>query len=40
MKGQRLLEEQIIAILNEAERTGNIREACKHNDISDTTFYR
>jgi putative transposase len=26
--------------LNEAEQTGNIREACKRNNITETTFYR
>jgi len=40
MKGKRFTEEQIIGILNEAEQTGNIREACKRNNITETTFYR
>jgi putative transposase len=40
MKGQRFSEEQIIGILNEAEQTGNIREVCKRNNITETTFYR
>ncbi|MBY0400388.1 transposase [Myxococcota bacterium] len=40
MKGQRFSEEQIIGILNEAEQTGSIREVCKRNNITETTFYR
>ena len=40
MKGKRFTEEQIIGILNEAEQTGNIREACKRNNITETTFCR
>ena len=40
MKGKRFTEEQIIGILNEAEQTGSIREVCKRNNITETTFYR
>ena len=40
MKRKRLTEEQIIGILNEAEQTGNIREVCRLNNISEQTFYR
>jgi transposase-like protein len=40
MKAKRFTEEQIIGILNEAEQTGNIREVCKRNNITETTFYR
>ena len=40
MKRKRFTEEQIIGILNEAEQTGNIREVCRLNNISEQTFYR
>jgi len=40
MKRKRFTEEQIIGILNEAEQTGNIREICRLNNISEQTFYR
>lgn len=40
MKAKRFTEEQIIGILNEAEQAGNIREACKRHNITETTFYR
>ena len=40
MKRKRFTEEQIIGILNEAEQTGNIREVCRRNNISEQTFYR
>ena len=40
MKGKRFAEKQIIGILNEAGQTGNIRETCKRNNVTETTFYR
>ena len=40
MRKSRFGDEQIIGILKEAEQTGNIREACKRNNITETTFYR
>ena len=40
MKRKRFTEEQIIGILNEAERAGNIREVCRLNNITEQTFYR
>ena len=40
MKRKRFTEEQIIGVLNEAEQTGNIREVCRLNNISEQTFYR
>ncbi|MBW2397626.1 MAG: transposase [Deltaproteobacteria bacterium] len=40
MKRKRFTEEQIIGVLNEAEQTGNIREICRLNNISEQTFYR
>ncbi len=40
MKRKRFTEEQIIGILNEAEQTGNTREICRVNNISEQTFYR
>ena len=40
MKRARFSEEQIIGILKAAEAVGNIREACRENNISAQTFYR
>jgi len=40
MKRKRFSEEQIIGFLKEAERTGNIREVCRLNNVTETTFYR
>jgi hypothetical protein len=40
MKRARFSEEQIIRILKAAEAVGNIREACRENNISEQTFYR
>jgi len=40
MKRARFSEEQIIGILKAAEAVGNIREACRENNISEQTFYR
>ncbi len=40
MKRARFSEEQIIGILKDAEAAGNIREACRENNISEQTFYR
>ncbi len=40
MKRARFSEEQIIGILRSAEVVGNIREACRENNISEQTFYR
>ncbi len=40
MKRKRFTGEQIIGILNEAEKAGNIREICRLNNISEPTFYR
>ncbi len=40
MKRKRFTEEQIIRVLNEVEQTGNIREACGLNNISEQTFNR
>jgi putative transposase len=40
MKRARFSEEQIIGILKAAEAAGNIREACRENNISEQTFYR
>ncbi len=40
MKRKRFTEEQIIGVLNETEQTGNIREICHLNNISEQTFYR
>ncbi len=39
MKRARFSEEQIIGILKAAEAAGNIREACRENNISEQTFY-
>lgn len=38
MNAKRFSGEQIIGILNEAVQTGNIREVCRRNDITETTF--
>ena len=40
MKGKRFTEEQVIGIPNGAEQSRNIREACRRNNITETTFYR
>ena len=40
MKRARFSEEQIIGILKAAEAVGNIREACRENNVSEQTFYR
>lgn len=39
MKRKRFTEEQIIAILKEAENGLPIKEVCRNNGISDPTFY-
>jgi putative transposase len=39
MKGARFSEEQIIAILKEAEGGGKVTEICRRHGISDATFY-
>ncbi len=40
MKRKRFSEEQIIKILKEAEAIGNVREACRQNNVTEQTFYR
>lgn len=40
MKAKRFTDEQIIRSLNESEQTGNLREVCKRNNVTETTFYR
>ncbi len=40
MKRKRFSEEQIIRILKEAEAIGNVREACRQNNVTEQTFYR
>ena len=37
---KRFTEEQIVAILQEAERAGTDQEVIRKHNISDTTFYR
>ena len=37
---KRFTEEQIIRILQEAERLSNAREVCRQHNISEQTFYR
>jgi putative transposase len=37
---KRFSEEQIVAILKEAERSGTDQEVIRKHNISDTTFYR
>lgn len=37
---KRFTEEQIVAILKEAERSGTDQEVIRKHNISDTTFYR
>ena len=39
MKRARFSEEQIIAILREAEAGGKVTELCRRHGISDATFY-
>ncbi len=40
MKGKRFSEEQIIAILKEAEAGGATKELCRRHGISEQSFYR
>ena len=40
MKRKRFSEEQIICIFKEGESFGNVREACRQNNITEQTFYR
>ena len=40
MARKRFKEEQIVAILREAERVGNIDEVCRNHGISPQTLYR
>lgn len=39
-EGQRFPDKQIIGVLDEAEQAGNIRDVCKRNDTTETTFWR
>jgi putative transposase len=39
MKAKRFTEEQIIAVLKEAEAGAKTRELCRRHGISDATFY-
>jgi putative transposase len=39
MKRARFSEEQIIAVLKEAEAGGKVTELCRRHGISDATFY-
>ena len=39
MKKKRFSEEQIIAVLKEAEAGAKVAELCRKHGISDTTFY-
>ena len=40
MKRKRFSEEQIIRILKEGEAADNIREVCRHHNVTEQTFYR
>jgi putative transposase len=40
MRGRRLSEEQIIAVLNEAEAGAKTPELCRRHGVSEQTFYR
>jgi putative transposase len=39
MKGKRFSEEQIIAVLKEAEAGAKTKDLCRRHGISDATFY-
>jgi len=40
MARKRFAPEQIVAILREADTSGNIPEVCRKHGITDTTYYR
>ena len=40
MKRKRFTEEQIIAVLRDAEQTGNARATCQKHNVTEQTFYR
>ena len=40
MKRKHFSEEQMIRILKEGEALGNVREACRQNNVTEQTFYR
>jgi putative transposase len=40
MKRKRFSEEQIIRILHEAETLDNVREVCRHHNVTEQTVYR
>ena len=40
MKRKRFSEEQIIRTLKEGDAIGNVREVCRHYNVTEQTFYR